>query len=171
MHQPRRPTPPGLNEAGYKTSTVSSELGEAACPQHASSPLRTTHSSVLSAAFPRMLEIQMPDPGVAIRPKTDLGGSPLPLGQGIRPATSTRPNRNNKTFFEPESAGTPGGLSGSSLRAFFALFRLNRGRWQLRLEASARRAPVQAGRGQRPVSGPVPVEAWKGLRRERPSQE
>lgn len=103
--------------------------------------------------------------------KKDSGGSPLPLGGRFPPATSTRPNRNTKTFVEPESDKTAGGLSDSSSCALFVSCRLNRGRQQPRPEASEPRAPVQAGREQRPVSGWVLVEASEGLRRAWPLQE
>jgi hypothetical protein len=93
------------------------------------------------------------------------------LGGRFPPATSTRPNRNTKTFVEPESDKTAGGLSDSSSCALFVSCRLNRGRQQPRPEASEPRAPVQAGREQRPVSGWVLVEASEGLRRAWPLQE
>ena len=59
----------------------------------------------------------------------------------------------------------------SSCSWFSALFRAS---WEQRRQRSAeseQREPTPVGRRQRALSGPVPVEAWKGLRRERPSQE
>jgi hypothetical protein len=118
-----------------------------------------------------MLAIQMPDSGLAMLLENKLGRVAAAVGTRNSSRKVDPPESQYQDVLARGCDKAAGGLSDSSSHALFALFRLNRDRWQLRPEASARRASVQAGREQRPVSGPVPVEAWKGLRRERPLQE